>query len=187
MDSRYAAWAAKWRVPLGFAMGVAFVILSQPTLPFLMTGGGIALLGLLLRALAAGFLEKGRALATAGPYRFTRNPLYLGSFFMGVGFALAAGSWPLGLAFLVFFLLVYWPVMRREEDFLRRQFGDEFARYAASTPLFFPTFVAAFKVGQSFVPEEKFRWERYKKNHEYEAALGYLVGLVFLAVKLQLR
>lgn len=187
MDSRYAAWAAQWRVPLGFALGVAFLILSQPTLPLLVAGGGIAMLGLLLRALAAGFLEKGRALATSGPYRYTRNPLYLGSFFMGVGFAIAAGSWVLGLAFLVFFLLVYWPVMRREEDFLRRQFSEAYARYAASTPLFFPTFVATPKVGQSLVPEEKFQWERYRKNHEYEAALGYLAGLVFLAVKLQLR
>lgn len=187
MDSRYAAWAAKWRVPLGFAMGVAFVILSQPTLLFLVTGGGIALLGLLLRALAAGYLEKGRALATRGPYRYTRNPLYLGSFFMGVGFALAAGSWPLGLGFLIFFLLVYWPVMRREEDFLRRQFNEAYPRYAASTPLFFPTFVAARKVRQSLIPQEKFQWKRYRKNHEYEAALGYLAGLVFLAVKLQLR
>jgi protein-S-isoprenylcysteine O-methyltransferase Ste14 len=187
MDSGYAAWAARWRVPLGFAMGVAFVILSQPTLPLLVTGGGIALLGLLLRALAAGYLEKGRSLATGGPYRYTRNPLYLGSFFMGVGFAIAAGSWALGLAFLVFFLLVYWPVMRREEDFLRRQFSEGYDRYAASASLFFPTFVAVFKVGQSFAPEEKFRWERYRKNREYEAALGYLTGLVFLAVKLRLR
>ena len=131
MDNAYAAWAARWRVPLGFAMGIAFVILSQPNLTLLVTGGGIALLGLLLRAFAAGYLEKGRALAARGPYRYTRNPLYLGSFFMGVGFAIAARSWALGLGFLIFFLLIYWPVMRREEDFLRSQFGAEYDRYQA--------------------------------------------------------
>ena len=168
-------------------MGVAFLILSQPTLPLLVTGCGIAFLGLSLRALAAGYLEKGRSLATRGPYRYTRNPLYLGSFFMGVGFAIAAGSWALGLAFLVFFLLVYWPVMRREGDFLRRQYREAYDRYAASASLFFPTFVAALQGGRSFAPEEKFRWERYRKNHEYEAALGYLTGVVILAVKLRLR
>lgn len=106
---------------------------------------------------------------------------------MGVGFAIAAGSWALGLAFLTFFLLVYWPVIRREEDFLHRQFSKEYDRYAADTPLFFPTFVAAFKGKQNITPGEKFRWERYRKNREYEAALGYLAGLVFLVVKLQLQ
>lgn len=187
MDSRYATWAARWRVPLGFAMGIAFVFLAQPTLRLLYIGGGISLLGLLLRALAAGYLEKGRELATSGPYRFTRNPLYLGSFFIGVGFAIAAGSWILVLAFLGFFLLVYWPVMRREEKFLREKFGEAYDQYANTTSLFFPTFSVGAKAGQKPAPVEIFRWERYRKNHEYEAALGYIAGLVFLAIKLLIR
>ena len=54
MDSGYAAWAARWRVPLGYALGIAFVILSQPTARLLVTGGGIAVLGLFPRAIAAG-------------------------------------------------------------------------------------------------------------------------------------
>ena len=187
MDSRYATWAARWRVPLGFAMGIAFVFLAEPTLRLLYIGAGISLLGLLLRALAAGYLEKGRELATSGPYRFTRNPLYFGSFFMGVGFAIAAGSWILGLAFLGFFLLIYWPVMRREERFLREEFGEAYNQYAASTSLFFPTFRVGPKAGQKPALGETFRWERYRKNHEYEATLGYIAAIVFLAVKLLLR
>jgi len=187
MDSGYADWAARWRVPLGFAMGIAFVILSQPTLWLLVTGGGVALLGLLLRALASGYLEKGRKLATAGPYRYTRNPLYLGSFLMGVGFAIAARSWVLGVAFLAFFPLVYWPVMRREEELLRRQYAEAYDQYAVSPPLFFPIFAARSKASQSYIQKDNFRWERYRKNREYEAAMGYFTGIVFLAVKLQLR
>ncbi len=187
MDSRYATWAARWRVPLGFAMGIAFVFLAQPTYRLICIGGGTAMLGLVVRALAAGYLEKGRELATSGPYRFTRNPLYLGSSFMGVGFAIAAGSWILGLAFLGFFLLVYWPVMRREEKFLREKFGEAYDQYANSTSLFFPMFRVGAKIGQKPVPSGTFLWERYRKNHEYEAALGYIAGLVFLAVKLLLQ
>ncbi len=184
MDSRYATWAARWRVPLGFVMALAFVLLSKPTLQFIIIGGSIALLGLGLRALAAGYLEKGRVLATRGPYRYTRNPLYLGSFLMGVGFAVAAVSWILGLAFFTFFILIYWPVMRREEEELRRQFGESFDRYAASASLFFPRFKKSAAVTEESHLADKFCWERYRRNHEYEAAIGYFAGMVFLAAKL---
>ncbi|MGD0697795.1 MAG: isoprenylcysteine carboxylmethyltransferase family protein [Terriglobia bacterium] len=187
MDKNYAAWAARWRVPLGFAMAIALVILSQPTPRFLVGGAAVALVGLLLRGSAAGYLEKGQKLATHGPYRYMRNPLYLGSFVMGSGFAIAAASWTLGLAFLVFFLLIYAPVMRREEEELQRQFGGEYERYAGSVPLFFPTFLRRAGRDTSASARERFQWKRYRNNREYEAALGYIVGLVFLAAKMKLR
>jgi protein-S-isoprenylcysteine O-methyltransferase Ste14 len=184
MDKSFAAWAARSRVPLGFAWGAAYLVFSQPTLRLLAIGGGGALAGVLIRACSAGYLEKSRTLAVAGPYRYTRNPLYLGSFFIGAGFALAGGSWVLGLSFLALFLLIYVTVMRREEDFLRQQFGEAFDRYARAVPLFVPTFV---RRGDRPSAEEKFRWARYHRNHEYEAALGYAGGMVFLAVKIWLR
>lgn len=187
MSEAYAAWAARWRVPLGFALGIAFIFLSQPTVPFLVAGALVAFSGLSLRAYAAGYLEKSRELATCGPYRYTRNPLYLGSFFMGLGFAVAAGSWVLGLVFLCFFLLIYVPVMRREENYLRRQFGEAYDRYASLAPLFIPTFRTSANATWNSASKDRFLWDRYRRNHEYEAALGYFGGLVFLVIKLLLR
>jgi protein-S-isoprenylcysteine O-methyltransferase Ste14 len=184
MDDRFAAWAARARVPLGFAWGAAFLVFSQPTVRLLEVGGGVALAGVLIRAYSAGYLEKGRKLAMAGPYRYARNPLYLGSFFIGAGFALAGGSWALGISFLLLFLLIYGTVMRREEDFLRRQFGEDFNRYARAVPLFLPVFSRRSNPAN---PEERFRWELYRKNHEHEAALGFAAGVVFLALKIWLR
>jgi protein-S-isoprenylcysteine O-methyltransferase Ste14 len=181
MDSGYPAWAARWRVPLGFAFGIAYVVFCQPALWPLVSGGVVALLGLLLRAYAAGCLDKNRSLAMSGPYARTRNPLYLGSFVMGAGFAIAGNSWAVGLAFLGLFFLVYWPVMRREEKFLRQQFGETYERYASAVPFFLPTGRRGLVVG------EPFRWERYRKNREYQAAFGCFVGIVFLALKMMLR
>ncbi len=182
MDSRYAAWAARWRVPLAFLFGVAYLVFSRPAVLLLIAGGGVALAGLALRAIAAGHLEKDSSLASSGPYAYTRNPLYLGSFLLGMGFALAGGSWVLGLAFLLLFSLVYWPVMRREEENLRRHFGEAYEHYAAQVPIFLPRGRSR-RAGSS---SEKFRWERYRKNREYEAALGFVVGMVFLVLKLKL-
>ncbi len=182
MDERFGAWAARWRVPLGFLLGLAFLILSQPTKPALVAGSVVVLAGILLRAYAAGHLEKDRALTTCGPYRWTRNPLYLGSLFIGAGFALASCSWILAVGFAVLFLAVYWPVMRREENHLRRSFPEAYNRYAETVPLLVPApWRARPPAG------ERFRWERYRKNREYEAALGFLAGVGFLILKMWLR
>jgi protein-S-isoprenylcysteine O-methyltransferase Ste14 len=184
MDKGFAAWAARRRVALGFVWGAAYLVFAQPTLKWLAAGGGIALVGLLVRAWAAGYLEKGRSLATTGPYRYTRNPLYLGSFLLGGGFALAGASWALGISFLVLFLVIYWTVMRREEQFLLQQYSEDFERYQRSVPLFLPGFPGR---SDAAAPRERFHWERYRRNHEYEAAIGCLAGLAFLALKIWLR
>lgn len=181
MDSRYAAWAARWRVPVGFAFAAAYAVFAQPTFPFLLAGGAIALAGLLLRAYSAGYLAKNRLLATGGPYAYTRNPLYLGSSLMGLGFGLAGGSWGLGVALLAFFLAVYWPVMLREAHFLRREFGGAYDRYAETVPFFFPS------LGGAAGDRQRFSWKLYRNNREYEAALGSAAGFLFLALKLWLR
>ena len=116
----------------------------------------------------------------SGPYACTRNPLYLGSALMGAGFALAGGSWILALACLVLFAAIYWPVIRREEEYLRCEFGEVYDRYAQRVPLFLPRF-------RRPAGGEKFQWKQYRKNHEYEAFLGYLAVMIFLAFKIWLR
>jgi protein-S-isoprenylcysteine O-methyltransferase Ste14 len=181
MDKSYAAWAARWRVPLGFALAVAYLVFSQPTRLLLVAGGGVALLGLAVRSWAAGFLVKNQSLATSGPYRYTRNPLYLGSALTGVGLAIAGGSVVMILAFAGLFLLVYGPVIRREEQLLRQRFGAVYEGYAASVPLLLPWRRAGPASGESF------DWARYRKNREYEAALGFAAALAFLVLKMRLR
>src|SRR5216110_3461196 len=100
----------RWRVPLGFVCAAFFFFFSRPRPLMLAIGGAIALPGLALRAWATGHLRKNDTLATTGPYRYTRNPLYLGSFFLGVGFTVASGRPILGIIFAAFFLGIYVPV-----------------------------------------------------------------------------
>ena len=100
---------------------------------------------------------------------------------MGLGCVVAGRSWIMGLAFAVFFPLVYWPVMKREAQFLRGEFPQAFDTYAKQVPLFFPKW--ARNRGES----ERFQWRLYRKNREYEAAIGYVTGMLLLALKLWLR
>lgn len=181
MGSAYAARMARLRVPLGMVLTVLYLVLAQPRVRILTAGAAVALIGLIIRGWAAGYLEKNDRLATAGPYARTRNPLYLGSLVIGAGFVLAGGSWILAGVFIFFFAAVYLPVIRREEAGLRQKFGEDYAKYAARVPLLFPM---PRKVASS---SERFRWDRYRKNREYEAALGYVGLVIILCIKMMLH
>src|SRR5579864_8294244 len=112
--STYSDLAARVRVPLGLMLGAIYILFSKPTPQGLLLGAAIALTGLLLRAAGAGHLAKNQRLATSGPYRHLRHPLYLGSTLAGVGFCVAGGQWWFFLLLAGFFSALYWPVIRRE-------------------------------------------------------------------------
>jgi len=77
-------------VPLGFAFALIYLWLAQPSAAMVAVGSIVIILGIGIRALASAQLRKNEELATSGPYSYTRNPLYLGSIIIGIGFALAA-------------------------------------------------------------------------------------------------
>ena len=181
MQDDIAAHMARWRVPLGLGLGIIYMILAQPTRFSLLEGSLIALAGLGIRAYAAGYLDKNKRLATEGPYARTRNPLYLGSFVIGVGLVLAARTWLLGVIFVIFFAVVYVQVMKHEAKDLSGRFGEAYLQYAERVPLLIPA------GSKRIRGHERFCWTRYLKNREYEAALGYVGAILFLAIKIKLR
>src|SRR5215216_1430194 len=138
MAKRGGTWIQRWRVPLGFLCGAAFIFFARPTPRALLIGASVSLLGLALRAWAAGHIRKNAQLATSGPYAYTRNPLYLGSFLLGVGFTIASGQPWLALPFAALFLGIYYPVMRVEAADLAEMFGEDYANYSRAVPLFLP-------------------------------------------------
>src|SRR6266849_3724614 len=169
----------RWRVPLGFACAALFLLLARPRLWTLLVGAAIALPGLALRAWATGHLRKNEALATTGPYAYTRNPLYLGSFVIGLGFTIAAGRLILGLVFAALFLGIYVPVMRVETKTLNELFGEDYEDYAAAVPLFQPR-VTAYRTEAA---KAKFDPALYRRYREYRAAVGLFVAWLLLAIK----
>jgi protein-S-isoprenylcysteine O-methyltransferase Ste14 len=178
---RGGTWVQRWRVPLGFACAALFILLAKPRPSTLAIGGLVALAGLALRAWAAGHIRKNDRLAVSGPYAHTRNPLYLGSFLLGLGFTVAAGR-PLllGGLFAALFLGIYLPVMRVEAATLAELFAEEFRRYAREVPLFFPR-LTPYRPGG--VEPTRFDASLYLRYREYRAALGLLLAWGVLALK----
>lgn len=71
------------------------------------------------------------ALVTSGPFRFSRNPMYLGLVVIGVGVALAAGTWLMWLVPVVVFALDQFVIIPFEEQSVERTFGEAFRAYRA--------------------------------------------------------
>ena len=174
--------ARRIRVPLGFVFAVLYFWLAKPTWRFIALGAILIIPGLLIRALASGHVRKNEALATSGPYAYTRNPLYLGSLLMGIGFAVAARSVWVGVALVVMFFAIYLPVIRDEEAFLRQKF-PEFEDYARRVPRMFP------RITPSSSAEEAsggFSMALYLKHREWNALLGVLAMLAMLIARMML-
>ena len=174
---RYADAVARLRVPSGFLIVFVFAWFSRPTLRSLAAGLPLSILGLAVRAWAAGCLAKNRQLATGGPYAYTRNPLYLGTLLVAAGLAIASRSLSLGILFAAVFLLVYLPVIQLEEQHLRKLFPG-YAAYAARVPALLPRLKPATHNAAAF------HFSLYIKNQEYQAAAGFAAGVLLLIWKL---
>lgn len=178
------AFFMRWRVRLGYPLAALALWFCHPSPRTIMLGGLIGVVGLWLRAYAAGYLRKQEVLAVTGPYAHTRNPLYFGSAIMALAAAIATRSWISGSLLLVYFAIFYSMVMRREEQELQVRHGAAFGEYARAVPLFFPRLRAAKVSGES---AGSFSFVRYKKNREWQAALGYLLLLAVLVLIWYLR
>lgn len=180
--------ARRIRVPLGFVFALLYLWLARPSWRFLLLSLVFVVPGLLVRALASGHVRKNEALATTGPYAYTRNPLYLGSLLIGIGFAVAARSWWVGVLLVLMFFAIYLPVIRDEEAFLRQKF-PEFDEYARLVPRMFPRFtgvnLATTREGSG--EASGFSMALYLQHREYNALLGALAVMAALIVKMVLE
>jgi protein-S-isoprenylcysteine O-methyltransferase Ste14 len=164
MNEQKAPWFFRKRASLfGMIYGVAFFfgffiagLMGTPTRSFYLTSGhveifaGLVLLftfgGYALRVWASSYLAASIVwqqdvqlgeLRQSGPYRFVRNPLYVGNFLQAIGMGLL-GTWQV-LAILLIAMSIYQAaIVSVEEKFLTAERGDQYKRYLAAVPRFIP-------------------------------------------------
>src|SRR5947207_11102729 len=118
------------RVRLCYPLAIALIYFSRPTPTSILVGALTGIIGLGVRAYAAGYLHKQEVLTIAGPYAYTRNPLYLGSAILALGAGIATRSGISAFILIVYFAVFYSIVMRREENELRLRHRASFEEYA---------------------------------------------------------
>lgn len=131
--------------PLAIALLLQWLLgllpLALPTRTALIAGGLLVLAGLLLGGWAIlSFLREGedphpptptRVIVETGPYRFSRNPMYLALSLVALGIALGLRSWIALLSVPVSLAAVHLLVVRREEAHLERTLGEPYRAYKA--------------------------------------------------------
>jgi len=168
--------ARKIRVPLGFFFAAFYLWRARPTWLSLAAGACIVALGVAVRALASGTVKKNRELTMHGPYAYVRNPLYLGSILLAIGFGVAARDVWVAIVIMLLFLLIYLPVIRSEEAFLRSQF-PQYEEYTRRVPALLPRTLLLRQIGNGFSRD------LYFHHREYNAVLGAAAMLVALVLK----
>jgi protein-S-isoprenylcysteine O-methyltransferase Ste14 len=163
---------ARWRVPLGFACGLAVLWLATPTWRTIGLGLVVAAAGHALRLWAAGHLEKNREVTRSGPYRYVQHPLYAGSTLIGVGLAVAAGRLAVAAIVFTYLLVTLSAAVRTERASLAGRFGETYHDYVA---------------GRAAGSVRRFSWVRVGANREHRALVGGLLVVALLVAKLLFR
>lgn len=167
-----------------YALVAVLLTFSRPTPSSVSVGATLAALGEAVRFWAAGYLLKTAELVTAGPYRFTRNPLYLGRLLIFTGICLMAR---LPYAGNLVVMAAGWGVffgyyLRRKERVeparLLEVHGEAYDRYFRAVPALFPTF-------RPYPHAEPIGWssDRILRNREHFMVLGLLVITLLLLWK----
>jgi protein-S-isoprenylcysteine O-methyltransferase Ste14 len=127
------ALALQWLMPM------PFMPFTPAAAPAGWVGGAVFAIALALAAWAIATLTRAGSnvptsmpsttIVDAGPYRFTRNPIYLGMIVGLIGLAIAFDCLWLLVALMPFALVIRYGVVAREEAYLERKFGDVYRRY----------------------------------------------------------
>lgn len=141
------------------------------------SGSVIALLGVMIRALSAGYISKNDFLASQGLYALSRNPLYLGSFVIVVGLNIVIWNLLVFVVTMAIYAITHIPTILKEEASLAQAFPEQWPAFKEGTPRFFPAIWRLSAYGD-------ISWDlaKWRHNREYRALLAVVLMLVLLAL-----
>ncbi|MBA7586126.1 hypothetical protein ES708_28122 [subsurface metagenome] len=167
-----------FRIPLGFLFGFIYMWRAEPTIVSFLAGAILMVLGVLIRFISSGSLKKFEGVSRSGIYAYTRNPLYIGSFILGIG-ACIMGKDPYFTAlFTVSFPLYYARVIKREEKWLIGMYGEPYEAYIREVPRLIPRHFSLRKI----LAETE--TARAIKNYDHHAIYGVIAVWIIIGLKM---
>lgn len=174
--------ATKKTIPI-YIVSLLLVIFADPNLKMFVAGLALITLGEAVRVWATGHLRKNLEVTTTGPYAHVKNPLYLGTLLIMIGFSIMARNiYVLTIGLIVFFLY-YVPFKKRvESDRLKERFGDLWTRYDSVVPDYLPRL-------RPYPGRGDKRWDYgiFIDNSEHGILFIVLLGMVAIGIRLLLH
>ena len=163
----------KMRVPIG----IVVILLLAPFVKreWLLAGFLTSMFGEFIQVWCFASLDKNATLTIRGPYTMVRNPMYLGRYFIVLGFLMLAGQWWLQLGFTIFYWMYMDSRVQREEAHLRPIFGAPYDDYCASVRRFVPGWPQAGK------PVGYWNWQLFSQNNAGTNLLATLAAWAAVA------
>ncbi|MEN6356200.1 MAG: isoprenylcysteine carboxylmethyltransferase family protein [Armatimonadota bacterium] len=143
---------------------VIILLVAKPTLKSFWIGLPFVIVGELIRIWASGYLSKMSRLITAGPFAICRNPLYIGSFFISLGYFLMCNQPIVWIAGPILFWLFHGGAISYEERLLADKFGEDFNEYCKSIP-------RLISLPRSLAGHGEFSIRQIVVNNEHRSAL----------------
>lgn len=127
----------------------------------------------------------GTYLVISGPFAYVRNPLYVGNILMYLGLGVMSYAlFPyLQIVAILFFVLQYHLIVKEEEEFLQKKFGEVFNEYLQNVPRFFPR-MTAYKSNRLEQPEFKLHMGLKSETRTLQA---FIIVTLLIVVKWYLR
>jgi len=150
-------------------------------------GIGFIIAGLLIRLWSNGYAIKNDKLTTSGPYAFVRNPLYLGTFLVAIGFCIVLKSqppwveWIAGGVFLLALSFMYYQTIQGEQGMLLAKFKNAYQDYCQQVPAMIPCLVPYTK-GETW----PFSLQRLFNSKEHKSVFWIFILLVAFHLKTRL-
>ncbi len=173
---RYKLTKITTKTVLAAIVAVFLFWYAKPAPGWFLVGAIITVGGEALRLWAAGHLRKNKQLTTTGPYAYVKNPLYIGTLLITVGYsAMAMNIWIMIGGFAWFFVY-YAPYKKKQEnEKLIGSFGDAWTVYDKAVPDYLPRFSPYPGRGAN-----RWSFEVVKENSEHETAVGVFIGFAVM-------
>lgn len=173
---------------------VLVALFSRPSLFFndlsidratMLLGAALTLCGQALRLAVIGYayIKRGgkdgkvfaETLVIRGFYAHCRNPMYTGNLLIGIGLSILYGSWVSYAVAAPFFVFVYLAITETEENYLRKQFGEEYAKYTQTVNRFIPNFTGL----ETSLKDFRYDWKRAIRK-DYGTVFGSVSGVIII-------
>jgi len=161
---------------LAAIVAVILFYLAKPGPAWFLAGALITAIGEALRLWAAGHLRKNKLLTTTGPYSYVKNPLYIGTLLITIGYSAMAKNVIIMIGGFVWFFIYYAPYKKKQEnEKLISNFGQSWVEYDKAVPDYIPRFTPYPGRGTN-----RWSWDVVKENSEHETAIGVFIGFVVM-------